>query len=114
MQSEWDQRDTYEIRISNAQSQPLVNLENYILPLHHIKLGLVKQHLKILAGKSPESYEYVMDRFRKLNKVKLKKDVLKSSEIKEPLKDNNFSKTAKQMELKVWEAFKWICEDVRD
>lgn len=63
MQSVWSKQESYHLGVSNVQNKPLVKSKNIIRNLY-IKLGLMRQYVKIHVRKSSEGSEYVKIKFQ--------------------------------------------------
>ena len=74
---------------NNFIAQALVERDKTILPQLKIKLGLMKQFVKIL-NKEASCFDYMSRKFPLLNREKLKAHIFDWLQIKEVIKDPHF------------------------
>ena len=79
-------------------------------PLHslHIKLGLMKNFVKVL-HKNGAAFQHLSTVFPGLSAAKLKEGIFVGPQIREVLKDTDFEELLNLKELRAWEAFKSVC-----
>lgn len=75
----------------------MVPPENVSLPPFHIKLGFIKQFLKLLPNDG-KCFTYLCSQFQNLPKAKLKESVFTGPDFRKLLSDNLFSKTMGEKE----------------
>ena len=78
-----------------------------LLPLH-IKLGLMKNFVKVLY-KNGAAFQHLSTVFPGLSAAKLKEGIFVGPQIREVLKDTDFVELLNLKELRAWEAFKSVC-----
>ena len=83
---DWPTRSTISIGTSNIINEPLVSRENVVLSPLHIKLGLMKQHVKALQ-KDEDCFKYMCRKFPGLSNEKLKQGVFDGPQIRQLIKD---------------------------
>jgi hypothetical protein len=71
------------------RTQPLVNKDKILLPQLHIKLGLMKNFVKAM-NKHGKRFEYLRNKFPKLNDAKLKEGIYIGSQIRGIINDDIF------------------------
>ena len=76
-------------RNKNIINEPLVEPEKIILPLLHIKLGLMKQFVKALDFHG-DCFKYIGYTFPRLSEEKLKAGVFNGPQIRQLIKDSSF------------------------
>ena len=79
-----------------------------LLPPLHIKLGLMKDFVKVL-HKNGAAFQHLSTVFPGLSSAKLKEGIFVGSQIREVLKDTDFEELLNLKDLRVWEAFKSVC-----
>ena len=65
----------------NVKWEPLIEPHKVLMPLLHIKLGLIKQFVTAL-DKESAVFKYLQDRFPKLSEVKVKDGIFIGPQIK--------------------------------
>lgn len=108
---DWTLRSSYAPGISSVQSVPLVEPQRIFLPPLHIKLGLMKNFVKAMGKVNSRGFQYLAEKFPKLSDAKVKEGIFVGPQIREVLKDSKFEDTLTRLELKAWQAFKWLCEN---
>ena len=68
---DWPSRTGFVIGEKNVKWQPLVEQEKILMPLFHIKLGLIKQFLKALDHESA-AFKHLEAVFPRLSEAKIK------------------------------------------
>ncbi len=91
-------------RAVNILEEPLVEREKIIFHPLHIKLGLIKQFVKVL-DENGECFKYICSVFPGLTIKKLKAGIFDGPQIRKLLKDANFVKTMSENEASDWRAF---------
>lgn len=64
----WPERTDFQVGRQNVKWEPIVKPENVLMPPLHIKLGLMKQFVRALDGKS-EAFKYLREFFPKLSEA---------------------------------------------
>jgi hypothetical protein len=59
-------------------------------------------------------FQYLVKKSRRVSTTKLKEEIFVGAQIREVLKDDDFEKSLGALELKAWQAFKWLCENYLD
>ena len=103
----WPKRVNFIMGQANVKFDPLVKLDNIILPPLHIKLGLFKNFVKALQKNGP-SFDYLRSVFPNLSEAKIKEGVFVGPQIKKLLNDSKFSSTLTANEAKAWSSFRSV------
>lgn len=82
----------------------LVNPQNTLLPILHIKLGLFKNFVKAM-GKDGEALAFIEKKFPKVSEAKVKAGVFDGPQIKELIKDDKLDENMNESEKKAWKYF---------
>ena len=83
-------------------------MNKVLLPPLHIKLGLMKNVVKVL-HKNGAFLQHLYIVFPGLSADKLKEGIFVGPQIREVLKDTYFEELLNLKGLRVWEAFKSVC-----
>ena len=62
--TQWPIRNAYTIGEFNVENEPLIFFESIVLPILHIKLGLVKKFVKYMDKKS-DAFQAIIEMFPK-------------------------------------------------
>lgn len=89
----------------NVIEEPLIDSQNIILPLLHIKLGLMKQFIKTL-DKNGACFKYLQEKFPFLSEAKLQEGIFIGPQIKNLMKTTNFEEIMTNLEKRTWISFK--------
>ena len=96
-------KKTLDPGVKNIQRKNLVDPKKLLFPPLHIKLGLIKQFVKVLPKES-ECFKYLSDQFPGLTKQKLKEGVFVKPDIRKMMKNENFERKKKKKEsLEIFE-----------
>ena len=101
-------RKTFVPGEHSLKYNPLVDMNEVLLPRLYIKLGLMNNFVKAL-HKNGAAFQHLSTVFPGLNAAKLKDGVFVGPQIREVLKDSDFEGLIKLKELREWEAFKSVC-----
>ena len=82
-------------------------MNKVLLPRLHIKLGLMKNFMKVL-HKNGAAFQH-LSVFPGLSVAKLKEGIFVGPQIREVLKDTDFEELLNLKELRAWETFKSVC-----
>ena len=85
-----------------------MNMNKVLLPPLHIKLGLMKNFVKVL-HKNGAAFQQLSIVFPGLSAAKLKDGIFVGPQIREVLKDTDFEELLHLKELRAWEAFRSVC-----
>lgn len=122
---EWDSRDrsSHYIRkdwplrkelipgSKNVLTEPLAHRDQILLPVLHLKLGLVKNFVKKLQ-KDGGAFAYLKTLFPELSEGKIKEGVFVGPQIRKLMKnDVEFIKTLTEMEIETWLSLKKMISD---
>lgn len=88
----WPKRENFTPREKNVLRPNLVDKNKVYLPSLHIKLGLMKNFVKVL-DKEDNAFKYLKKKFPRLSDAKLKEVVFVGPQIRQVIKDNGFDKT---------------------
>ena len=92
-------------------NEPLINLEDVLLPPLHVKIGLIAQFLKSLDTEGP-AFEFLRNLFGHKSEAKLKNGILNGPEIRRLLKNSSeFCKLLSANHKKAFQSFKSCCEN---
>ena len=103
----WPQRKSFEPGIKNVHYPPLVDPQKILLPLLHIKLGLMKNFVKALDKEKP-GFKYLYEKFPRLSEAKIKEGVFVGPQIHELFRDDTFDHLLSGNEKKAWKAFQLV------
>ena len=88
IREQWPKRNEFTVGEKNIRNESLVPPDKVILPLLHIKLGLMKQYVKSL-DKGKECFKYIFQKFSFLSYEKIKAGVFDGPKIRRLLKDKH-------------------------
>ena len=88
----------------NVLAPPLVERSQIVFPPLHIKLGIIKQFVKILE-KDGGCFKYICMKFPGLTIEKLKAGIFDGPQIQKLINDTNFCNFMNPAELSAWTAF---------
>lgn len=108
IRSTWPPRVTVMQGFRNDVNKPLVKKENIILPLLHIKLGLMIYLLKALKHDGP-AFLYLKKKFLKISDAKVKEVIPLTPQIRGLMRDSEFLAATDEAGLSVWCAFMGVC-----
>jgi len=92
--------------IMNVENQPLVELNEILLPSMHLKFGLTK---KICKGHEPRrTFLYLRETFPRLSEAKLKEGIFIGPQRRDFIKDEYFDKLRQGDEKAVWDSFTFV------
>ena len=97
-------RRTMSVGASDIINKQLVSQDNIILPVLHIKLGLMKQYVKAL-NKHGDCFKYICRKFPGLSIEKLKQDIFDGPQICQLINDSEFVKSMTELEFSAWNSF---------
>ena len=104
---DWPPRQNTEIG-RYVKHPPLINPENVFLPPLHIKLGLMKNFVKVM-NKDGEGFWYITAQFGpQKSEAKLKAGIFVGPEIRKLMLDDSFQMHLSTVELAAWESFKSV------
>ena len=96
-------RNSLKLGNKNIINEPLVEPEKIILPLLHIKLGLMKQFVKALDFHG-DCLKYIGYSFPGLSEEKLKAEIFYRPQVRQLIKDSNFAASVTSKEAQAWKA----------
>ena len=102
---DWPIRVGYEPGRSSVKKKPLVQPQKIDLPPLHIKLGLMKNFVKLIS----RGLKYLQKKFPNISEAKLRERSFVGPQTRELLGDLGFEKVLTPLELNAWLAFKWLC-----
>ena len=68
---------------------PSVNPDKVLMPPLHIKLGLMRNFVKVLAKQNSNGFEFLCEKFTELSQAKLKEEIFVGPQILEVLKNQS-------------------------
>ena len=104
----WPARDPYTPGIANIRSIPLANSKDVFMLTLQIKLGLMKNFVKILGKSNSNLFGFFYNRFPRISEAKIKEGIFVGPQIWKVLKDSNFKNTLTAVERCAWKAFEWL------
>ena len=104
----WEYRSTVVPGEHSLKENLLVHKNKVLLPPLHIKLGLIKNFVKVL-HKNGAVFQHLSTVFPCLSAAKLKEGIFIGPQIREVLKNTDFEELFNLKELRAWEAFKSVC-----
>ena len=84
----------------------LANPDKVLMPLLHIKLGLMKNFVKAMAKHRLNGFAFLCKKFSKLRRAKLKERIFVGPRIWKIFEEPEFEKGLNTLELQAWHAFK--------
>lgn len=100
----WPKREELTIGKHSIKTAPLVDAQKILLPPLHIKLGLMKAFVKGL-DRDGAAYKYLCERFPEISEAKLKEGIFIGPQIRDLMKDNEFTSLLVSVELQAWNSF---------
>jgi hypothetical protein len=100
-------RKSLEPGIMNVKNQPLVEPSKILLPFMHLKLGLMKNFVKVM-NQEAAAFTYLREKFPKLSEAKLKEGVFIGPQIRDLIKDEYFDRLLQGDEKSAWDSFKSV------
>ena len=94
-----------------VRNRPLFDRDKIVLPLLHIKLGLMKNFIKTV-NKHGKGFEYLRVKFPKLSDAKLKEGIFIGPQICEIINDDLYEHLLMETEKSAWLTFKVVCPNV--
>ena len=104
VKNEWPQGETLTSGDKNVINDPLVDRKNIIFPPLHIKLGLMKQFVKVL-DHNGECFSYICSTFLGSSEEKKKAGIFAGPQVRTPMRDPNFITSMNDIEERAWNAF---------
>ena len=98
------------IRQSGSHSvvaDPLVKLHQILLPPIHIKLGLIKNFIKVINKESP-AFAFIKQTFPQVSKAKLNAGFFDGPWIRSLMKDEYVNGVKSETKTNAWQAFKSV------
>ena len=89
----------------NVKYTPLVDATKILLPLLHIKLGLMKNFVKAM-NQDGAAFKYICNKFHVLSQAKLIEGIMVGPQTNKQLKDEVFDHTLSGTEKVAWNAFR--------
>jgi hypothetical protein len=103
----WTPRTSLEPESKNILRKSLVDPKKILLPPLPIKLGIIKQFVKVLP-KTGNCFKCHCKTFSHLSEAKLKADVFVGPDIRKLMFDEDFLLTMTEVEREAWIAFKSV------
>ena len=88
----------------NIINEPLVEREKILIPLLHVKLGLMKQFTRAL-DKDGRCFNYLRRAFPGLTIENLKAGIFDGPQIRQLIKDTEFQNSMNRLECAAWKSF---------
>ena len=105
VRKEWLSRHMLIPAEKNVINEPLVDQKNIILPLLHIKLGIMKLFIKAL-DRDGDCFQYIIClTFPRVSDVKKKAGIFDGPQIRTLLKDKHFMARMTAVKARAWLAF---------
>ena len=101
VKKDWPAREDLAVGDKNITNEPLVNSDCIILPPLHIKLGLMKQFVKVL-NKDGDCFNYIAKIFLGLSIEKLKASICDGPQIRKLMQDKTFTARMTVAERAAW------------
>lgn len=108
VRKEWPARKSFIIGEKNIINKSLVDPADILLPPLHIQLGLFKQLVKALSVRESPAFDYLYEKFPKLSEAKIQAGVFTGPQIRQLLRDSQFTAKMPEDEKKAWLSFKEI------
>jgi len=94
----WPTHEQFTLGTHSIKAAPLLDVQKVQLPPLHIKLGLMKAFVKGL-DRDSAWYKYLSERFLEISEAKLKEGIFIGPQIRELMKDGEFSSRLVSVEL---------------
>ena len=104
---DWPARKSLEPGIMNVEKQPLVEPRKILLPSMHLKLGHMKNFVKVM-NQEEAAFTYLWEKFPRLSEAKLKEGIFIGPQIRDIIKDEYFDKLLQGDEKTAWDSFKVV------
>jgi len=88
----------------NVENQPLVEPRKILLPSMHLKLGLMKNFVKVL-NQGEAAFTYMWEKFPRLSETKFKEGVFIGPQIRDLIMDEFFDTLLQGDEKAAWDRF---------
>ena len=92
LKKKWPKRSPLKAGTKNVKYTPLVEATKILLPLLHIKLGLIKSFVKAM-NQHGAAFKYICNKFRVLSQAKLIEGIMVGPQINKHIKDEVFDHT---------------------
>jgi hypothetical protein len=106
----WPKRTSLLPGLKNVVNPPLVLPEKIYIPPLHIKLGLMKNFVKVM-DKNGCGFEYVRNKFPNVSNEKVKEGMFVGPQIRKLNQDKEFNEGLKKTQRNAWLSFKRLCKD---
>ena len=104
VRKEWPTRNQFTPGRHSVKAVPLVDAQKVLLPPLHIKLGLMKTFVKNL-DRNGAAFQYLAEKFPEISEAKLKEGIFIGPQIRQLIKDREFSSRMASVELTAWNSF---------
>ena len=101
VKKDWPSQEDLAVGNKNIRNEPLVNWDRIILPLLHIKLGLMTQLVKTL-DKDGDCFNNIAKTFPGLSMEKLKAGIFDGPQIRKLMQDQIFTACMTVAERAAW------------
>lgn len=101
----WPPREEFTPGSYSVKSEPLAEARRVLLPPLHIKLGLMKAFVKTM-DHTGSGFLYLSNKFPNISEAKLNAGIFVGPQIREVMKDDEFTSKLATVELQAWNAFK--------
>jgi hypothetical protein len=99
--TDWPQRKSFVPGTKRVIKPTLTDQQKVLLPLLHIKLGIMKQSVKALNRSGP-CHWYLTQRFQLLSEEKVKEGVFDSPQIWQLIRGSTFTNSIRDLDLQPW------------
>ena len=108
VEKNWNPRQNLVPGIKNVSQRPLVEPQKVHLSPLHIKLGLIKNFVKVIVkhNRDSEGLVYLRSKFPGISDAIIKEGVFIDAEIRDLINDIHFDLTLNTLERAAWVAFK--------
>ena len=97
--------------VKNVEKKSLVSTDKVLLPLLHLKLGIVKQFVKAMSRVQSAAFMHIFEILPKLSEAKIKEGVFTGPDIRELLKNEEFEKLMTDKEKAAWQSFREVSKN---
>lgn len=101
----WPPREEFTPGSYSVKSEPLAEAHRVLLPPLHIKLGLMKAFVKSM-DHTRSGFLYLSEKFPHISEAKLTEGIFVGPQIREVMKDEEFTSKLATVEFQAWNAFK--------
>lgn len=108
IRKDWPLRQNLEAGRKNVLKESLIPRSKVLLPPLHVKLGLIKQFVKVMKVNDSEAFRYLFENFPKLSEAKIKEGIFDGPQVRTLLEDEEFENKMTRKEKAAWQSFREV------